>query len=544
MAVLALGCGDVLFVPSPYTPQNVDLIYSSQEDISIVRWRISSPPPLSDDLQFQILVDNVWQTINFSQSLFPGGPSACGDGAGTCFQYVVRGQYPIGLHPRPIRAVHSVYGTLPGDQANPDTEAETLEVGAHFDTNNDLVLVEIADLVSYDGPYRYPRSYERTMWPTNGLCVSNSPPAGVNFSPLGTTPDGTLGFPPDLPLSDSGIYCVAVRPIPTDAGAVALAQERVATLPQVTDMHQTFIPPVETSPVIYQIVLDLEIPVADRCMSSLTTIESLVDEYMNMGGVPVTKLPTMNIAVDPNATGGAANCAQVDGRTLPAADMTAAVMKVVASYPDAYQQFHFFYFNNLASPLPSTLTDSLQALFGGLSMQPPPPCQQLTTVSWLFNPGTATLIGGINWSMPEMWMSADDPSFEKTLKLYAQQSLPYTSQVHDPSIPVPLLSAADAATYNGDLFKICDSSTFTQPAYTSPAQALSGGDSWPVLASDPPGYLVNLQPMIAVPSASFVQESVDVDFQICRDYCDHAYVSTAGTVVTSWAMSPSCAGSD
>jgi hypothetical protein len=546
MTVLSLGCGDVLFVPSPYTPQNVDLIYSPQEDISIVRWRISSTAALGDDLQFQILDDGGWQTIDFSRSVFPGGPSACDDGVGSCFQYVLRGQYPVDQRPRPVRAVHSTYGTLPGSAAVAVT-TETLAADSWFQVNNGAVIVSLADLVAYQSPYHYPRSYDRTMWPTKGLCLSGLPPDGVSFSPLDTTygqaPSLMFEFPPDLPLSASGIYCVGVRPIPADTGAAAVAQVRVATLPQLTDMQQVFTPPVEKSPVIYQIVFDLEIPVADHCLSSRQTIESLVDKYMGMAGVPVTKLPTKNIAVDTTGMDEAANCHQIDGRTLPAADMAQAVMQTVAGYPQAYQQFHFFYFNNLASTLPQTLTDSLQALFDGLTLTPPPaPCQQLRLINWLFNPGEARLLGNLQWSMPEAWMSADDPNLEQTLKLYAQQNLPYTSQIYDPSVPIPLLSAADAATYDGGLFKICASSTFVQPAYTSPVQTLDGASSWPIMASDPPGYLVNLATNMSAPVSSFVQQSVDVDIQLCSAYCDHGYNSTAGSLVSSWTTSAACAG--
>ena len=163
-----------------------------------------------------------------------------------------------------------------------------------------------------------------------------------------------------------------------------MAQGRLATLPEVTDMHQTFTPPVEQSPVIYQIVLDLEIPVADRCAPALQTIESLVDKYMHKTTVPVRKLPTINLATNPDATGGSPNCAQFgDGRTLPATDMADAVLQTVSSFPQTHQQFHFFYFNNQNFPLPKTLTDSLQALFNGLTAPAP---YDLRTFSWLFNP--------------------------------------------------------------------------------------------------------------------------------------------------------------
>jgi hypothetical protein len=537
VTVISVGCGDVLFVPSPYTPQNVDLIYSPQEDISIVRWRISSTAPLGDDLQFQILGANGYQTIDFSQSVFPGGGSQCADGAGSCFQYVVRGQYPVMLYPRPVRALHATYGTLPGELANPRTETETLSVSPFFQNNNAQVSVSLTDSVAYESPYVYPRSYDHTMWPTIGLCVSDSPPAGVSFSPLDPQ---TYGFAPDLPLSDSGIYCVGIRPIPGDAGAAAVAQGRVATLPQVANMHQTFTPPIEKSPVIYQIVLDLEIPVADRCASSLQTIESLVDEYMQMTQVKVVKLPTMNIATDSTATGGATNCAQVDQPILPAAAMAEAVMQQVSSFSQTYQQFHFFFFDNLNSPLPPTLTDSLQDLFDALQMAPPP--YQLRTFSWLFNPGAATIMGPTGWWMTSTWEDAQDPSFENTLAMYVAQNLPYTSQIYDPNVPVPLLSADELAADDGGFFKICDSSPYVQPAYTSPVEALYGAESWAIEASDPPGYLVSLPTNTAVPGPSFTPVSASVDFQICSAYCDHPYVSTAGTGVTSWATSPLCAG--
>jgi hypothetical protein len=541
--VLSFGCGDVLFVPSPYTPQKVELIYSSQEDISIVRWRISSTAPLGDDLYFEILRDDGYHRIDFSQSLFPGGASTCADNTGgSCFQYVVRGQYHLARLP-PIRSVHATYGTLPGESPTPSTEEETLAVDPFFHLTNDQVNVSLTDTVAFEPPYVYPRSYDRTMWPTKGLCVSGVVPETVSFSPLDTQ---TYGFPPDLPLSDSGIYCVGIRPRPSDGGTDAIAQGRLATVPQVTDMHQTFSPPVEKSPVIYQIVLDLEIPVADRCGSSLQAIESLVDEYMNKTAtVPaVVKLPTINLATNPDATGGSPDCAQVgEGRTLPATEMADAVLQAVTSFPQIHQQFHFFYFNNQNFPLPRTLTDSLQALFNGLMTAPPP--YDLRTFSWLFNPGLAAATGPTWWmSTPWQGQAPDDKNLEMTLAMYVAQNLPYTSQTYDQGVPVPLLSPADAATYDGGLFKICASTPYVQAAYTSPIEALStyyGAWAWAIKASDPPGYFVYLPQTTSVPGASFTQASASVHFQVCTAYCDHPFEATNGTGATSWATSPLCA---
>src|SRR5436190_5916006 len=47
--LLAAGCGALSFVPSPYTPQHVELIYSAQEDITVVRWRVGAAAPRSEE---------------------------------------------------------------------------------------------------------------------------------------------------------------------------------------------------------------------------------------------------------------------------------------------------------------------------------------------------------------------------------------------------------------------------------------------------------------------------------------------------------------
>jgi hypothetical protein len=554
VTVLSVSCGDVLFVPSPYTPQKVELVYSSQEDISIVRWRITSTAALGNDLQFQILGENDDQPIDFSQSLFPGGASTCADGdGGTCFQYVVPGLYPVARFPRPVVAIHATYGTLPGEKAQPRTEDVTLTVAPFFQLTNDQVHVGLTDTVAFEPPYVYARAYDRTMWTTKGLCVADSVPTGVSFSPLAPP---TYLFPADQPLSDSGLYCVGIRPTPGDGTDSALddngclksgtlnsgycpnvAQGRLATLPQVVDMHQTFTPPVEQSPVIYQIVFDLEVAVSERCDTARPQIEYLVDKYMQMTGT-YAKLQTINIATDAQATGSAPNCSQFgDGRALPdPTGMAAAVLQKVSSYPQTYQQFHFFYFNNQNAILPPSMNDSLEVFFNGLTAPAP---YNLRTYSWLFNPGLAMAMGP-GWWMSTTWLSVDDPTLEMTLSSYASQNLPYTSQIFDQSVPVPLLSPDDLATYDGSSFKICDSSPQIQPLDTSSGQLLFG-QSWPIKASDPPGYFVALLPETVKPGPSFTPESASVDFEICTAYCDHPFVATNGTGATSWATSPFCA---
>src|SRR3954463_9658316 len=167
LALLIAGCGELHFVPSPFTPQEVELIYSEQEHLTVMRWRVDAADP-GPETRFEMLGPNGYQTIEYAKSVFPGGVHPCADGAGACGQYVVRGKYEIDPKARPVQAVHDVYGVLPGGPAKTKTVSETLKMQSFFHWGNDVVYVNIADDVASAGPYSFPRKYERTMWPTGG----------------------------------------------------------------------------------------------------------------------------------------------------------------------------------------------------------------------------------------------------------------------------------------------------------------------------------------------------------------------------------------
>jgi hypothetical protein len=455
---------------------------------------------------------------------------ACGDGAGACAQYVVRGKYQVDRSARPVQAVHDVYGVLPGGSATTRTVSESLKIKSFFHWGNDIVYVNITDDVAVAGPYSFPRPYERTMWPTAGVCVSGAAPTDVSFSPL----DQTGGFAPPSPLSDAGAYCVATRPIPSDGGDAAVAQVKIATLPEVVTGSQVFKPTVERSPIIYQIVFDLEIPVPDRCADVIQKVESLLDRYLRSGSVLVKKLPTINLAAaDPSMP-----CAQNSDRTVPATEMAQGFKELVQTLPGTHFQYHVLYFNNLDAPLPTPLVTSIQSLFDALAISPYG--YDLRTFSWLFNPMTAT-ISPLTWWAFWIWKTTDD-SFEVALGDYQIHSLPYTTQFHDENEPVPLLSPEDTTAYDGKLIKICSSSPTARPVRTVPFIYPINTPSWPISSADPPSYLVQLTNQVVVKGGDFVETSAIVDYQICTRYCtNHGYLNGSGGGELSWETSFACA---
>jgi hypothetical protein len=532
--IATASCGDVQFVPSPFTPQDVALIYSAQEDLTVVRWRVDAPAPVAQT-HFELLSsDGSYKPVDFSQSAFAGGIKACRNYAGSCAQYVVRGNYTVAAGDRPVRAVHDVYGVLPGVKAATKEVSPTIDFTSYFHTGNQMVTLNLTDHVGSDGWYDFPRPFERAMWPTTGLCVADLLPDGVSFSPL----DATSSFAPPQPLTDEGIYCVATRPVPADQGNATITQLRIATLPEITTATQRFTPPIERAPVIYQVILDLEIPVPDRCADAIQKIEALTQRYMMGGGVPVYKLPTINLSTDPSNP-----CAQSNNRAVDGAEIAQAVKQLVTTLPEVHQQYHFMYFNNLDAPLPDALRNSLQTLFDGFAVSPPG--YDLRNYSWIFAP----LVPGAS-PPPPMWWAywlwlTPDMSFELQLADYNDKKLPYTTQFHDANEPVPMLSGADLAAHEGHQIKICVATPQVEPISQLPSQHQIFTRSWTITAADPPAYLVTLDNQIVVDSSTFSPVEAVVTYQICSRYCDgHPFVTMSGDGQSSWIDSFACSTED
>jgi hypothetical protein len=195
----------------------------------------------------------------------------------------------------------------------------------------------------------------------------------------------------------------------------------------------------------------------------------------------------------------------------------------------------------LDAVLPTPLSQSLQSLFDALAA--PPSGYQLETLSWLFNPGEG-VVSNLTWWKQTNWLAADDPNFEQALAMYGPSTLPYTTQTHDQSQPVALLSSAEAAQHAGELIKICSASPGIQPFSVKNGIYITG-PSWPIAADDPPSYLVSLPNQVQVAASTFVESKAIVDYQICTRYCtDHGFLTDAGAGVTSWSTSALCASKD
>ena len=195
----------------------------------------------------------------------------------------------------------------------------------------------------------FPRPFEHAMWATGGLCVSDVAPSDVSFSPL----DNTGGFPPPQPLTARGhllrrdpAHPRRSRGCDADPDAhrdAAGGRDRAADVHPARRACAGHLPDRPRS--------------GDSGARSLHGRHpedrgSLVQRYMGNSGVPVHKLPTINLS----DTVLPVRADQRPHRSTPPR-WPRRSSKLITTLPEFHQQVHLMYFNNLDAPLPERVAE-------------------------------------------------------------------------------------------------------------------------------------------------------------------------------------------
>jgi hypothetical protein len=556
LAFVAAGtdgaCGNVTFVDAPFAPRKIDVMYSSQEDVTAVRWRLSATE-IDDAVRFELLdAAGVWQPIDFTSSVYRGGVVRCGKGAGLCAQMVLPGRYrPPADSPTPLRSRNPTYDLSPGDAPSFHDYAQTLTLKAFFSRDNGGLVTTIGDIIGADATFVFPRPLEHATWERRGVCIPGYAPDDAQFGPVAGLKDP---WPAPTPLSATGLYCASVRPITTGGDRGIDVQLAIDTVPQVVSGDHLYTVPTEVSPFHYQIVLDLSIPVADRCQDAIQEIQALVAQRLGKVS-PVNALPLVDLStgIDPETHAPAVPCRQSPDRSIDATAMAQAVKTAAAGWPELHPRYFLLYFNNLRAPVPDLLGGSLSSFTETLLSNPPPPPAEFQAQLWPFGPMEMLSSFGGWGTTSTTWASATDADFVVQLDDYAHTNLPLISEIQDVNLPVPMLpDDGTAARLDGGWLRLCQISiapvqgsglqmtahdSLGHVAYLAPAS------EYMIHQADPPAYLLQVPPVWAVPSAGFKPHQAHIRYEVCTRYCDHAFTSESGVAVsTGWIGNPLCVG--
>jgi hypothetical protein len=542
------ACGNVTFVDAPFAPRKIDLLYSAQEDVTAIRWRLAATEP-DPEVRYELLdAKGEWQPVDFSTSVYQGGVTRCADKkGGLCGQMVVRGRYrpPVDA-PSPLRSRNPTYDVSPGDAPTRHDYTETLTLKTYFSRNNVGLVTTIVDEIGGNPTFVFPRPLEAATWERRGVCIPGFFPADAHFAPVTGLRDPWAS---PAPLSADGFYCAAVRPVMVNGERGTDVQLPVDTVPEVANGDPRYTVKTEDTPFSYQIVLDLSIPVPSRCQEAIQSIPALVAK--NLGKYSALRaFPTIDLsAIDPETHQPGIPCRQSPLRALDGSAVAQQVKTASAAWGEQHQRYFLLYFNNLRAPLPDSLTRSLSEFTDTLANPAPP--GDFVAQLWPFGPMEMVQSFGGWGAQTTPWSTATDPDFEIELASYGAQNLPMVSEIPDPKEPHPILSEAEAQAADGGFLRLCQISI--TPLQGAGLQLVTRGDpglvylppstEYQVRGDNPPQYLLTVPPVWAVPSAGFTPHEAYIRYEVCTRYCTHPFTSESGVpVTTGWIGNPLCVG--
>lgn len=531
-ALLVLwGCGETIFI-DPDGPRKAELVLTNAERLLVegdprtyLFLRVKTRGRL-DDVRFSVVGPaGQLQLPEDGRDLVP-----CADGS-TCLSYTLGLGWPAELDQvvleapeighRAVRdlAVFDLGGYAFSGSAgagNTLVEGQLLDpIRSHFIQTE---LLEDGRRVQL-----FPRSFE--AWTTSGPCASLPLGSDSGWAPMTSVP---FRMPARYSAEPEALACVAVRPSRPADGA-AIAAETVAASALVERFTHLYAPPVERSPLVYQLIFDLEMPSEARCTAAKDLVEAAVRDTATQIaadqdlGAEVLGLPPLDLAV----TNGVP-CRQSNDRRLFGSAVTNVIVGEIRERfgADRPVRVVLIYATNLNLPLPDNLR---QELAGLPSFFP----EDLRAFTIFISPELPAQ--GAQADQRFDWTSTQEPSFRGNIASTMALVWPFFTMIHRADTFVPLANAgalSDLVAYRG-----CSGD---QPVTLEGTPYPSGGGANPPLLLGPlgPGYRVALTPQILVPRSQYNPVTVRVVWEGCRGLCDRpAPGSLQGT---PWSRSDTC----
>lgn len=447
LALLLLGgCGETIFI-DPDGPRKAELVITTAQRLVVegdprtyLFLRVKTRGRL-DDVRFSV-VGPAGQ-LQLPDDGRDQGP--CADGS-TCLSYTLGLGWPPELEQVVLeapeighRAVRDLVVVELGGYSfsgsaragNTSLEGQLLDpIRAHF--------IETELLEDGRRVQLFPRRFE--AWTAAGPCAS--PPMGTNsgWAPVKSVPFTlTATYSPE----PEALACVAVRPDRPPAGP-AISAETVAARALVERFTHLYAPPEERSPLVYQLIFDLEMPSEARCTAAKdlvaaavrdTATEIAADQDL---GAEVLALPPVDLAV----TNGVP-CRQSNDRRLYSVAVANAIVGGIQQRfgADRPVRVVLIYATNLNLPL----SDNLRQELAGLPSFFP---EELRAFTIFISPELPAQ--GAQADQRFDWTSTQEPSFRGNISSTMALVWPFFSMIHRADTFVPLADAgalADLVAY-------------------------------------------------------------------------------------------------
>lgn len=502
------GCAFVEFESSPYSPSELDVVHSAQEDMTFLSWRLDRRAD-PGAVEFELVSDDGYRVIDLAAAPFPAAPYRCG--SAWCFQFQLDGRVDFAEDVPILRARHPRYGMFAS------LEPSTHEVDTTFDV--DPLGVERNARID-------PRRFD--WFAEAGVPLVRE--YGFRLQPGACEPDGAAELA-DFVRSDGlvaartgwtdGEACFEAMPVHREGNGTVVRRPIVPSAETYLAQRETHTVPNQAHRTLYGVLFDLSIADSARCeavRAQLTDTLRAEIEGRDPGAVWLG-------AFEPD---DAPDCAARPPELYPVAAMLQAAFDAAAVTAGPARTVFWLHVSNRATSGPVLEEALAQLLAASAELEPNPAFLWSLAVT-----GSAT----------SRWVTSYRPIEDETLlddiDTVAEQAVPFRTMLHDASDEIPIAAASGAPTRAEA--KLCQA---IPPAATV---VLAGGTAslgqafaWP--ADDAVAYRVELGEQIGVPNQEYVPTSVTVLMEVCARFCGGPVRTANGTVLPSWRDSTECAG--
>lgn len=532
VTLFASSCSFIEFENGPYTVQQFDIVYSQQENMTFLAWRLPEAAN-PDDFDFELYHEQEQRflRLDLTQAIYPAKPFACKK-TSVCFQYQIPGRYAFSSHPNapanPLRTVHHTYGTFPGGPPRIHEVTQTFDIRPIAIDNNRAFDPRRDDWFARNNiPFK--RNYQWQL-----VDLANSPanprPASERCAEPAAAQNSWHALTSKSPLPNdwtTNASCIVARPIAQGRSGKSIKVPFVPSAELAWEV-QNYEPPTTTHPTLYAFLFDLQITNAQRCEAIKKTIVSAVkssfDKTLEKRPGTATFIGTYTpISADTGEP--TTGCTQRTRQDYPIAEIIDDMKNAASAFAPERARVVFIYLNNMNLPPGGRGLEQILELDQLFYYAP-----QLVPYYWAIS--TNIWLQSINWHATTGWSPIEEQNFIDSLKNFAKPRIPFRTMEHEFDTPVPIYKPTGVT--DPQFFKICDSTPqisgvlLPKDAFPRPPATYA----WP--ADDHASYLVDLGSQQLVEYDEFRRQKARIILETCQRFCDGPFRTQSGIDFDNW----------